>query len=143
MSDWEASVTDQTELALGEIDSALLAEHIDELDLPTEKWAATLASLVDHLADFYRRNGRDDEAAIVEAQKVVALLAHDFGGRPIYLPRGDRLQQALIARQIYHLHNGRNVEELAERFGYTVRHVQRVYAEQRSIEIRKRQSNLF
>jgi len=136
-------VNDQTELPLGEIDGALLADHIGDLDLPTEKWAATLAGLVDHLADFYRRNGRDDDAAVGEAQKVVALLAHDFGGRPIYLPRGDRLQQALIARQIYLLHNGRNVEELAERFGYTVRHVQRVYAEQRSIEIRKRQTSLF
>ncbi|MGO4699825.1 Mor transcription activator family protein [Dyella sp. 2RAB6] len=136
-------MNDQTELPLGEIDGALLADHIGDLDPPPEKWAATLASLVDHLADFYRRNGRNDEAAIGEAQKVVALLAHDFGGRPIYLPRGDRLQQALVARQIYLLHNGRNVEELAERFGYTVRHVQRVYAEQRSIETRKRQSQLF
>lgn len=136
-------MNDQTELPLGEIDGALLADHIGDLDLPSEKWAATLAALVDHLTDFYRRNGRSDEAAVGEAQKVVALLAYDFGGRPIYLPRGDRLQQALIARQIYLLHNGRNVEELAERFGYTVRHVQRVYAEQRSIEIRKRQSNLF
>ncbi len=132
----------QADLALSD-DNADLVEQIGDVDVPEHKWASTLAGMVDTFAAFYGRRGRNREDAVQEAQELVAVLAQDFGGRPVYLPRGDRLKQALVAREIYLLHNGRNVEQLADRFGYTVRHVQRVYAEQRALQIRKRQGRLF
>jgi Mor family transcriptional regulator len=99
--------------------------------------------MIDVLTVHYRKHGRAEDEALTEAQQVVALIAQDQGGRPIYLPRGDRLRQALVARQIYHLHNGRNTEQLADRFGMTVRSVQRIYAEQRALKVQKLQGRLF
>lgn len=135
-------MSNQSELSLTELGFDELLEHAADVEVPDEKWAGTLAGLVDMLAADFQRRGRAEEDAVNEAQRVVALIAQDFGGRPVYLPRGDRLKQALVARQIYHLHNGRNTDDLAQRFGYTVRHIQRIYAEQRAIEIRKRQAQL-
>lgn len=133
----------QTELPLGDVDTQDLLEHLDELDLPEHKWGSSLARMIDVLTAYYRRHGRSEEGAIDEAQQVVAVIAHDQGGRNLYLPRGNSLQAAMTARKIYLLHNGRNTEELAERFGMTVRHVQRIYAEQRALHIRKLQGSLF
>lgn len=134
-------MTGQTEFALGEIGRDELVNVAT--DLPADKWVPTLARMVDLYTDFLRKHGRSDDDAVNEAQQLVALLARDQGGRPLYLPRGDRLQQALVARQIFHLHRGNNVDELADRFGYTVRHVQRIYAEQRALHVRKVQPDLF
>lgn len=136
-------MAEQTELErMGEVDDATAAAHA-EIDVPDEKWPAKLAEWVDLLARDAVRRGKTVEQAVASARNTVMLLAHHEGGRPFYLPRGDSLQQALRDREIYLLHNGTNGEALADRFGLTLRHVQRIYAEQRALHIRKRQRRLF
>lgn len=135
----------QAEMDLGalDVDAALAAADLDCAPLD-DKWPKTLAEAVDVLVADYRRRGYDQESAISEAQRAVLVLAKHQGGRPVYWPRGDALQTALQARQIYLLWNGgRNKEALAERFGLTVRSVERIYAEQYRLGIQRRQGQLF
>ena len=113
------------------------------VDVPEDRWPSILAETVDVLVADWERSGVDREEAIARAQRTVLLIADYLGGKSVYWPRGDRLQQALRDRQIYLLHNGRNTHELADRFGLTVRTVERVYAEQRALQVRKRQGRLF
>lgn len=134
--------TTSGELDLGEVDMADVLAN-GEFAAPADKWPQTLAEMVDVLVDDFERSGQESDAAIEHAQHIVMLLAEYQGGRPIYMPRGDRLRQALRDRSIYLMHRGDNVEQLADRFGLTVRHIQRVYCEQRAIQIRKRQGRLF
>ncbi len=133
----------QTEFALGEVDTDDMLAHLDELELPSHKWAGVLAQMIDILNSHFQRHGRNADAAIIESQQIVLEIAQYLGGRPLYLPRGDRLRAALVARQIYLQHDGRNVELLAERTGYSVRHIQRIIAEQHQLHIRKHQGRLF
>ena len=112
-------------------------------EVPQEKWPVRLAELVDLLVQDARRRGVDLETATAEATRTVLLIAQHEGGRPFYLPRGDSLVQALRDRQLYLRHNGRNTEELADQYGMTVRHVQRICAEQRALQLRRRQRPLF
>jgi Mor family transcriptional regulator len=134
----------QNEFDLGDIDtSALMAQSGDDLGPLEDKWPTTLAEMVDVLVARNRAKGMTEDAAIIEAQEVIIVIGQYCGARQIYLPRGDSLKEALIARQIYLLHRGNNTEELADRFGFSVRWVQRIYAEQRRIQIRRRQGQLF
>lgn len=113
------------------------------IEPPSEKWASTLAELVDVFAAHYRRAGRSEDEALSDARIVVALLADHFGGRPVYLPRGTSLHTALRDRVIYHLANGNNTTELAARFDLSERRVQQIVAEQQAIQIHRRQGKLF
>lgn len=136
-------MVEQTELErMGDVDDAEALAHMD-VDAPADKWPAKLAEWVDVLARDAMRSGADPDQAVISAKRTVMLLANHQGGRPFYLPRGDALHLALRDRQIYLLHNGTNGEELADRFGLTLRHVQRIYAEQRALHVRRRQRQLF
>ncbi len=120
---------DQRDMDLGEIATAEAIAELDVADDPA-KWGSRLAHLVDALDAHFRRRGMAAEDALAEARAVVALIAIDQGGRPLYLPRGDRLQRALRDRTIFRLHNGRNTSELARQHGITDRSVQRICREQ-------------
>jgi Mor family transcriptional regulator len=137
-------MTEQTDIDLGEVDPADLRGR-DEFDVEIErdKWASTLAELVDIFFADGKRRGMDDNAALELAQHVAMLLAQHFGGRPVYLPRGEALKQALRDRMIYRLHTGDNAEALADRFDTTVRTIQRIVVAQQQIYVRKRQGRLF
>ncbi|MFX6383803.1 Mor transcription activator family protein, partial [Acinetobacter baumannii] len=65
-----------------------------------------------------------------EAREVVLALAVYFGGRPLYLPKGAMLETALLHARIWHEFNGRNTEELADRYRLTVRQVQKIIKQQ-------------
>lgn len=96
-------------------------------------WPRTLAELVDVYVDHFLRLGRDQAAALSEAQAVVIVMAHHFGGRMVYIPRDDKLRLALRDARIWREHNGRNVQELAERHGLTAAQIYGILREQRII----------
>lgn len=134
-------MADQGELQVGE---ATLSEAFAAgIEPPAEKWAGTLADLVDRYKAHYQRNGRTEDEALAEAQTVVILLAEYTGGRSVYLPRGAALQTALRDRAIYHLARRGNTVELAKRFDLTERRIQQIVAEQHAIRIDRTQGKLF
>ena len=138
---------EQTEMDLGavDVDAVLIGQSSVDLDAEslTDKWPKTLAEAVDVLYAENVRRGMDDSTAISEAQRAVLVLANHQGGRPIYWPRGDALRIALRDRAIYLRWNGRNKEQLAREYGLIVRTVEKIYAEQYRLGIRRRQGQLF
>lgn len=136
-------MSDQLELDCGEASMADMLTHADELPQPA-KWAVTLAEMVDVLSD---DNGRHyslaPTEALAHAQRAVLILAEHFGARPLYLPRGDALRIALRDRGIFLEWNGRNKDALATRHGLSTRSIERIYVEQRALQIRRRQGRLF
>lgn len=96
-------------------------------------WPRTLAEMVDVYVDHFLRQGRDQAAALSEAQAVVIVFAHHFGGRLVYIPRDDKLRLALRDAQIWREHNGRNVQELAQRYELTAAQIYGILREQRTI----------
>ncbi len=113
------------------------------IEAPSDRWPSVLAELVDVLRTTFRRRGRDEAAAIAEAQQAVLAIGQYLGGRQIYLPTGESLQTALRDRRLYLEYNGRNKGELAQRFGITERRVEQIAAEQRAVYIRRIQPDFF
>ncbi len=105
------------------------------------KWPQRLAELHAVVTDTLRRAGVD--AADRHAAQIVRAIAHYLGGRQIYLPRGDQLEQALRDREIWRAFRGDNIEELAAQHGLSVGSVYRILARQRALHHRNRQRGLF
>jgi Mor family transcriptional regulator len=125
-----------------DIDAVLATSNLDHAPLD-DKWPQLLAEAVDVLHVDNLRRGMSEGTAIAEAQRAVLVLANHQGGRAIYWPRGDALHIALRDREIYLLwQGGRNKETLARRFGLTYRSVERIYAEQYRLGIKRRQTQL-
>lgn len=97
---------------------------------PSAAWPVLLKNMVDVLDDFFAQRSMPREKAKLEAKAVVAALANYFGGRQIYLPKGNTLKKALRDIDIYRQANGRNTRELADTFGCTERNIQRIVQEQ-------------
>lgn len=138
-------MTTQTAKDLFEDDRRETAELLAgaTMDVPDDKWPQALAELVDLLAVTFMRRGRDRETALHDAQAVVVAIGQHMGGQTFYLPRGDRLVEAVRDRRIWHEFNGRNTLELARANNLTERHLQRILAQQRAIHRRRIQPELF
>lgn len=91
------------------------------------RWPRTLSILHELLSSYFnKRRGMTVEAAAKEASECVSILATYFGGRPLYIPTGARLKNELRQREIYQQHNGRNTQELAEKYGVTDRCIHKI-----------------
>ncbi len=106
-------------------------------DLPEEAWAPALAAMVAVLNDTYQRMGLPDDEAARMATAGVLALAEYFGGRMFYLPRGERLRNALRNAEIYHRARRGNIRILADEYGLTDIHVYRICREQRELHLAK------
>lgn len=134
-------MSEQTEIPLGEV---TLAEALAAgIDAPREKWARTLAYMVDVLCATFQRAQLDEDSALDLAQRGVIALAESQGGRPIYLPRGEALRNAVRDRLIYRLANRNNIEALAQRFDVSVRRIEQIVAEQHALHLSRVQGRLF
>lgn len=138
-------MVDQAELPIDDDDRddtlELLANASAE-DVPRHRWPQQLAKLSDYLVTLYRRRGRSAEAAEDEAREVVLGLSLYFGGHPMYLPKGELLEKALLHSQIWHEFNGKNGYELAEKHTLTLRAVQKIVAQQMRYRRGLRQGSL-
>lgn len=113
-------------------------------DVPETKWAPMLADMLRVLEALYLREGQGKEEAFHLATQSAAALAEYFGGRVVYLPRGDRVRNALRDAEIYRKFRGsRNVEQLAAEYGLTVIHLYKIHRDQRALHMRKLQGRLF
>ena len=81
----------------------------------SELWPPLLNELVDVLESYFRRT-RCSTDSRSDAEAIIAVIAEHFGGRQIYLPRGDRLRRALRNVRIRAEFDGRNVPDLARRY---------------------------
>ncbi|MCC8686218.1 Mor transcription activator family protein [Xanthomonas campestris] len=111
------------------------------VDVPEDRWAPMLASLVAVLESTYRRLGLGDAQAAKLATAGVLAQAEYAGGRMLYLPRGDRLRKALRDAEIYHRARRGNIRQLADEYGLTDIHIYRICREQKELHLSKVQGS--
>ena len=106
-------------------------------------WPKTLVALVDVLAATLVRRGMAEEPAEEQARAMVAAIALYHGGRPVYLPRGTALENALLHDAIYRAHKRGNTDALARRHNLTTRTIQRIVRDQLLLHRARIQPSLF
>lgn len=130
-------------------DDDLLDKALSRLDqLPDDDgavkkaWPKFLRELMTVLTDELKRNGHSKEDALKLAQKLVARQAHHLGGRMVYIPRDERLKQALRDMEIYDNYNGGNSRDLAERYDLTQQRICNIVKEQHGLFRKRNQPEL-
>jgi Mor family transcriptional regulator len=128
-----------------DLDPRLAIEHAEGLADAREagKWPLRLLELADIVEAEIQRHAERPGTPREQAERLVVAIASLHGGRPFYLPRGDDLKRMLKYRALWRDYRGRNHEELADRYGYTLPQVYKIVAEMKSLEKRKRQPGLF
>lgn len=124
-------------------DAALELLQAGADEVPEDRWAPTLARLVEVLCSRYERMGFADPELTRLANTTVIEIAHYFGGRMLYLPRGDRLRLALRDAEIYRRARRGNVQALAQEFELTDIQVWRIVRQQRRLHLDKIQGKLW
>ena len=94
-------------------------------------WPETLAELVDVFTEHLARQGQSRDQARAEAQDLIVVLAHHFGGRRVYLPGDKTLRLALRDLQIWRDFDGRNIAVLESRWQLTRQQLYNIIAVQR------------
>ncbi|MFC3716825.1 Mor transcription activator family protein [Luteimonas soli] len=115
----------------------------DLSELPAHKWAPTLAEIYDANVEAFRNAGYEEIAERLAGIGVGAT-AFQVGGRVVYIPRGDRLKQALrdnAMHAAWQRHG--DIQRLARDFDVTEPTAYRVIAEQRRLHIKRTQRELF
>lgn len=120
-----------------------LLDRVGEEHLPSGTWPRTLAELFDVLLAEMGRLGKSEKEAARIARASVIAIAHNLGGRAIYLPRGESVRRAIRDARMWHEHDGRNTQELAERYHLSIRQVYQILSEQKALRMDRKQSQLF
>lgn len=124
--------------------SADLAEHLDKVPAEVRrKWPKDLAALIDIYASELQHLGVAEAQRDKIALTLLLAQANYGGGRYFYLPKGDRLKAAVRDRQIWQAFNGYNVNELVSQFGLTAQRIYSILNEQRALDVKERQPELF
>nr|DAU49409.1 MAG TPA: hypothetical protein [Caudoviricetes sp.] len=109
-------------------------DHIPDTEL-SKSWESVLVKLVQLIKSEFSRQGKSYDDKTIE--KIILVISHYLGGRAIYLPRADRLKEALRDYAIYNDFNGSNVRALSERYGLSEPHTYAIIRKQRNL-IKKR-----
>ncbi|MBU2673550.1 MULTISPECIES: Mor transcription activator family protein [Hafnia] len=136
----------QTQTDLFEHDPAIvqLLDHLDNIPVADMEgqWPQMLVALMDVLeGELSRQRIAGDNRQ--QARKLATALAHYMGGRPYYLPNGERLKNALRDDMIYRSFDGRNIESLRRAHGLGQAQIYNIIAQQRALHSRRIQPELF
>lgn len=83
--------------------------------------------------------GLDEAKASELMQEISNQFCAEFGGQPVYVPKGDNLKRARRDREIWAAFNGSNHELLAEQHDLTVVQVYTIVRKQRADFMRRTQ----
>lgn len=96
-------------------------------------WPAALAEFLEVIEDHLVRHGRADWDAQEIAQGVTIALSEYFGGRNMYIPRGETLKRFLRDAEIYNLSGKMRAQDIAKKFGVSFVTVYNVIRRQREL----------
>ena len=114
-----------------------------ELRKDPRLWPATLAELVDVIADHLDGLSMFEADESMElAQNLILVVAHHLGGQAIYLPRDDKLKRAIRDASIFRSFDGFNHRELAKKTGLTAAQIYSIIASQRRLREDRQQMTL-
>jgi len=121
-----------------------LLDHLENVPAEVrEKWPTALADLCDIFDNELRRCGLKEADVHRISLALLLAQANYGGGRMFYLPKGDRLKQAVRNRQIFREFNYRNHDELAQRYDLSVPRIYAIVKEQEAIERSRLQPRLL
>lgn len=108
------------------------------------RWPKTMSEFVEVLSAAAVRQGisKDKTAANEIARWAVLTLGVHFGGRQVYLPKGDVLHTALRDMQMWQEFTGHNHEQLASKYKLSVVAVYKIIGQQRALHMAKVQPRL-
>ncbi|WP_299734031.1 Mor transcription activator family protein [uncultured Endozoicomonas sp.] len=106
-------------------------------------WPGDLVELADVIRAQLKREGVDDEAIYRQAERVLLAMAFLCGGRNYYLPKGERIKNALRNKRIYDAFKGNNHRDLARQFRLSEQKIYEVLREQMQLHRNRVQHNLF
>lgn len=128
--------------SLFENDVTLDAETVKSLD--DSLWPETLQEIVDVLASMLQRKYKlDSNKASGQAADIALELANLFGGRPVYIPKGERLRIGLRNIAIWNDYDKHDVPWLMKKYGLAHNQIYKVINEQKALEVSRRQRSIF
>lgn len=139
----------QATLELPEVeidDETLIANLAAMQDLRDEgKWPERLLELADvfEVTFLNARKKIEDLTPRQAAELMIRALSSNQGGRPVYLPTGEAIEDALRARRVWRDRGHVSIEHLAEREGVVIQTIYRDIARIKTLESRRRQPKLF
>lgn len=117
-------------------------DHLDDIEI-RRAWPQTLVDMVQVVEAEYRREGLDEQDAGRFAIRAIKALAKYHGGRMWYLPKGERLDNALRDRRIFKQLRRGGAKALAVEHKLTEQRIYEIYREQRALFQRRHQGTLF
>ncbi|EKO3778378.1 positive regulator of late transcription [Vibrio metschnikovii] len=103
------------------------------------RWPEMMMTIFHSLSDECSKFGLNDRAALV----MLARLCKDTGGLQYYFPKGEQLEHQLRCMYIWREFNGNNVPELAMKYKLSTQNIYAAIRKMRSLEVKKRQHQLF
>lgn len=116
----------------------------DVANIDDHRWPKAMAEMIEVLAAAAQRHGlaTDQGGAKEMARWVVMTLGQYFGGRQVYLPKGDILRAAIRDNQIWQEFTGHNHEALGIKYGVSTVWVYKIIEQQRAIHLARVQPQL-
>lgn len=102
-----------------------------------------LTALADTVADLLVTEGLAPERAADIGMKVMDRMRDDWGGEPIYFPKGCAIDISRRDMEIWERFTGRNHTELAREYDLSVIHIYRIVKYVGAEITKKRQGALF
>ena len=91
--------------------------HLDDDALHQKHyWPGDLVELAEVIRSQLKREGVEDETIYRQTERVLLAMSFLCGGRNYYLPKGNRIKNALRDKRIYDQFEGNNHRELARQF---------------------------
>lgn len=101
-------------------------------DSPSVRWPRTIVEMTEVVAAAFARAGRSAHQAEEDAETAVRALSEYFGGRMFYLPMAKGESIAARDDRIWREFDGKNVKDLARKYGLSEQGVYRVLAKMRT-----------
>ncbi|WP_153114592.1 Mor transcription activator family protein [Rhodocyclus tenuis] len=102
-----------------------------------------IADLAETIAAELVKSGQTEEIAVEIGVAVADKIRGDWGGEPIYIPKGCAIDISRRDVEIFEKFNGTNHHALAREYNLTVIHIYRVVKAVRLEMVKKRQGALF
>lgn len=108
-----------------------------------ERAPELLSALAEIVSVMAAEEGVDPELASTLGVKVMDRMREDWGGQPIYFPKGVSIDIDRRDMEIFDKFNGSNHDVLAKEYNLSVIHIYRIVKVVRAEMLKKRQGALF
>ena len=117
--------------------------HLDDDALHQKHyWPGDLVELAEVIRSQLKREGVADETIYRQTERILLAMSFLCGGRNYYLPKGERIKNALRDKKIYDAFNGNNHRELARQFRLSEQKIYEVIRVQMQVHRSRVQHNL-